>query len=259
MQRRHLDRYSYFNELANTSREFYLDYLGRFIEIKTEMKVLEIGCGEGGNLLPFKEKGCCVVGVDISKERISQARSYFKEVGYDGVFICGDFFQKHVELPCRKYDIILIHDVIEHIKQEQKEELMVLAREMLSESGIIFWGFPAWQMPFGGHQQICRSRLISHAPFIHLLPNLFYKRILLLFKEDESCINELLYIKSCRISIEKFEKLIMLSNGKIIDRIFWFINPHYKQKFGLSPRRFKFSSIKYFRNFFCTSCFYITR
>lgn len=56
MQQRHIDRYSYFNELAITSRDFYIDYLEKFVAIKRGMNILEIGCGEGGNLLPFAEK-----------------------------------------------------------------------------------------------------------------------------------------------------------------------------------------------------------
>lgn len=59
-----------------------------------------------------------------------------------------------------KYDIILIHDVIEHIDKCRKVEFILHAKEFLSETGIIFWGFPAWQMPFGGHQQICRTDFV---------------------------------------------------------------------------------------------------
>lgn len=33
MQQRHLDRYAYFNDLAVTSRDFYIGYLGKFIRL----------------------------------------------------------------------------------------------------------------------------------------------------------------------------------------------------------------------------------
>ena len=92
MQQRHIDRYSYFNELAITSRDFYIDYLEKFVAIKRGMNILEIGCGEGGNLLPFAEKECNVTGIDRSEERISQAISYFKLLGFNGRFIYSDFF-----------------------------------------------------------------------------------------------------------------------------------------------------------------------
>lgn len=53
MQKRHKDRQCYFNELANTSRSFYIDYVKQFISLSPSTHILEIGCGEGGNLLPF--------------------------------------------------------------------------------------------------------------------------------------------------------------------------------------------------------------
>ena len=156
---------------------------------------------------------------------------------------------------------ILIHDVIEHIDKCRKVEFILHAKEFLSETGIIFWGFPAWQMPFGGHQQICRNGFCSKMPFIHLLPLSVYNKILFIFGENDSCIKELLNIKAAGLSIEHFESIIKESNGRIVDRILWFINPHYKQKFKLKPRKLIpiLSSIRYIRNYFSTSCFYITK
>lgn len=48
MQKRHLNKEIYFKELANTSREFYIDYVNDFITINPNISILEIGCGEGG-------------------------------------------------------------------------------------------------------------------------------------------------------------------------------------------------------------------
>ncbi len=53
MQQRHLNREQYFNELAQTAREHYIGYISQFQPITPTTKVLEVGCGEGGNLLPF--------------------------------------------------------------------------------------------------------------------------------------------------------------------------------------------------------------
>src|SRR5690625_2338506 len=81
MQKRHLDRYQYFKEQAYTTEKYVIPYLSDFGEIDSESRILEIGCGEGGNLKPFVEMGCEVVGVDISERKIDLAESYLGEDG----------------------------------------------------------------------------------------------------------------------------------------------------------------------------------
>ena len=260
MQKRHLDRQVYFDELANTAREFYIPYLTRFCEITARSRVLEIGCGEGGNLLPFAEMGCQVTGIDCAATRITQARAFFEKEDCKAEFISIDFFDFAL-IEQDKYDIILVHDVIEHIERDRKRDFVREIKKVLATAGVVFWGFPAWQMPFGGHQQICKSRVCSRLPYIHLLPKGCYKQILKMFREDKSCVSELVYIKSCRISIEAFEKITHDSGYYIVNRLLWFINPHYKQKFNLKPRALNrtLTKISYLRNLFSTSCFYVTK
>lgn len=255
MQKRHKDRQCYFNELANTSRNFYIDYVKQFIPLVPSTQILEIGCGEGGNLLPFAELGCRVTGIDRTASRIQQAQKFFTVSGYEGKFIAIDFFDFSTS---SRYQLILIHDVIEHISQ--KEEFFRRLHPLLAEGGIIFWGFPSWQMPFGGHQQICHNKLVSSLPFIHLCPDAFYRLLLKCFHETPSCIEELLDIKQCRMTIDAFEQLSLNYGYEIADRQLWFINPHYQQKFHLKPQKLHpiLARLKYIRNFFSTSCFYIT-
>ena len=156
-----------------------------------------------------------------------------------------------------KYDVILLHDVIEHVPT--KESFLAHLRKFMKTKGVLFVGFPAWQMPFGGHQQICRSKLCSHLPFIHLLPNPLYRLLLKTCNEKKGTMNELMSIKECRTSIELFERLIHQCGFSITDQKLWFINPHYKQKFHLTPRLLPHWvwKMKYIRNFFTTSCWYI--
>ena len=47
---------------------------------------------------------------------------------------------------------------------------------------------------------------------------------------------------------------------KVLHRQLWFINPHYKQKFRLTPRKLwaPLAHLPWLRNFFSTSCFYLT-
>lgn len=92
-----------------------------------------MGCGEGGNLLPFAESGCEIVGVDIAPLRIKQARAFFAQRNQTGTFIASDIFRlKDLE---KHFPLILIHDVIEHI--ETKSKFLSGMKSYLSAGGVI--------------------------------------------------------------------------------------------------------------------------
>lgn len=254
MQDRHTDRLKYFTEQAYTSRKYYIPYINRNIG-DLPKNILEIGCGEGGNLLPFAEMGYNVTGVDLAQSRIQQAKQFFKEKNQTGKFIASDIFKlKDLQ---GTFSLIIIHDVIEHI--QNKTDFLKKVEIYLSEGGFIFIAFPAWQMPYGGHQQIARGKIISRLPFIHLFPKKLYKWLLLVCGEQKDTVNELLNIYTTQCTIEKFYSIIKNTNFKVIDRKFFLINPHYEVKFNLSPKELnkKLSSIPVIRNFFSTTCWFI--
>lgn len=259
MQKRHLDRATYFQELATTCSKYFIPYISKYKTIDSEQNILEIGCGDGGNLLPFAEIGCNTIGVDMAESRIKDAIRFFEERNTKGTFIASDIFKiKELE---HKFDLILCHDVFEHIDREGKATFLSNLRKYLKPDGIVFMSFPAWQMPFGGHQQLCVNKVVSHLPYIHLLPNFMYKAILKSGGENQDDINGLLDIKATRTPIELFERLAKKEQIQIINRELYFINPHYETKFGLKPRKLSpiIGALPHIRNFFTTSCFYILK
>ncbi len=257
MQQRHFDRHQYFKELAKTSEKYFIPYIMQCHDICKDTTILEIGCGEGGNLLPFAKLGCNVLGVDISKSRINVAKQLFAKENEFGTFICDNIFS--LTGYDNKFDIIICHDVIEHIAE--KFALLEKAYSFLKDNGVFFIAFPAWQMPFGGHQQICRSRFLSKVPFIHLLSGAVYKHILIYAGESDEMINELMSIRNTSLTIEAFEEIVSLTKWNIEERTLYLINPHYETKYGLTPRKLPdcISNIPYLRDYASTSCFYLLK
>ena len=92
MQERHKNRKLYFHELAQTSQKFFIPYIKQFKRLEQDCRILEIGCGDGGNLLPFAQMGCYTLGVDISEGRIADARKFFMDCKAKGDFLASDIF-----------------------------------------------------------------------------------------------------------------------------------------------------------------------
>ncbi|MBA3828427.1 MAG: methyltransferase domain-containing protein [Taibaiella sp.] len=239
-------------------------YVMPFIEqtkpIQEGIRVLEIGCGEGGVLAPFADRGCYCVGVDLACHRIEHAQKFFALQIAAGKmnFHCENIYDEpFVNRYAGSFDIIILKDVIEHIPQQEKFVLHL--KTFLKSGGQIFFGFPPWYMPFGGHQQVCEHKLTSKLPYYHILPKGIYKRILKMNGEPDHIINELLEIWNTQITIERFEKIIRKSGLKILHKQPYLINPIYRYKFGLKPRKQIgfINAIPYVRDFLTTCVYYM--
>ncbi len=258
MQNRHSNRSAYFNEQAVTTKKYVIPYIEQHAAIKGKTKVLEIGCGEGGNLLPFLEEGCEVCGIDISKNKINNARKFLAD--YENTahltLICDDIYNQP---DLGTFDIIFLRDVIEHIPKQEK--FMAFLKHFIKENTLVFFAFPPWQNPFGGHQQICNSKFLSHLPYFHLLPASIYKRVLKIVGESDAKIKGLMEIKETGISIERFERILNRNAFKIVQKTLFFINPNYQTKFNLKARKQSklIAALPGIRNFFTTSVYYSIR
>lgn len=258
MQERHRNGEQYFKEQSITTKKYVIPYSEPEFKIDKKTTILEIGCGKGGNLLPFLELGCKCTGIDISKPDIGFAQENLIEYINNGQLelIAEDIYK--VDLTSSgKFDFIFMKDVIEHIPNQEK--FMSFLKNFMNENGTILFAFPPWYMPFGGHQQVCKGKISSKLPYYHALPSNIYKFILKILGEDEQTINGLLELKSTGISIERFEKILRKENYKIIKKTNYLFNPNYEVKFGLKPKTvlFPFNNLPFVRNFYTTCMYYL--
>ncbi|HFB99547.1 MAG TPA: class I SAM-dependent methyltransferase [Phaeodactylibacter sp.] len=258
MQVRHQDRQIYFKEQIFTTEKYVIPFVEKAMSIDASKRILEIGCGEGGNLAPFLDLGCKVVGIDLNEGKIEKGKAYFEthEKRENIEFIFRDIYKIGLD-EIGTFDLIIMRDVIEHIHDQEK--FMGYVKKFLSKNGMIFFGFPPWQMPFGGHQQVCKNKIASKLPYYHLLPTPIYAGLLKIFGEDPRRIKGLLEVKETGISIGRFEKILQKEHFKIENKTEFLINPNYQIKFNLTPRKqFSFiSAIPYFKNFLTTCSYYL--
>jgi SAM-dependent methyltransferase len=258
--KQHKDDNVRYEQQVENSRNYVLPFIEKTKRLGPGTNVLEIGCGEGGVLIPFLEKGCYCIGVDLAPQRIDLANQFLAtEVAegkarflYKNVYD-EDFLQQYKGF----FDVIVLKDTIEHIPEQEK--FVPYMKHLLKADGQIFFGFPPWYMPFGGHQQTAQGKLASKLPYYHILPRSIYKVVLKLMGEKEYMIKDLLEVYDTRISIERFERIVKNSGLRILAKTHFLINPIYKYKFGLEPKEQwgPITKIPFLRNF-VTTCVYYT-
>ena len=260
MHDRHRNKRRYFNEQVLTTRQHVIPYIERTMEVSSKTRVFEIGCGEGGNLMPFLELGCECVGVDLNQTKINLGLEYIAEdlPAAKIEMLVQDIYDSSADR-LGTFDLVILRDVIEHIHDQGK--FLGMVHRFLKPEGKIFFGFPPWRMPFGGHQQICTSGFLSKLPWFHLLPAPLYRALLKGFGEPEATIDELLEIKETGISIDRFSRLSKERGFLFEQKDLWLINPNYKVKFNLTPRAVPFllKHIPWLRDFYTTCCYALIR
>lgn len=256
MQKRHINRQQYFEEQSYTTQKYVIPYIETIRPIHKDMKVLEIGCGEGGNIKPFLDLGCKVIGVDMNSKHLQLAEYFYLDhpLKENLTLINSDIYEVKDKLD--GFDIILLRDVLEHIHNQ--ERFMNYVKTFLKDDGLFLIAYPPWQSPFGGHQQILKSKVLSHLPYFHVFPKPLLKLILKIFGETKS-IPGMLEIAETGISIERLKKIIIKEHYTVLKQTYWFINPNYEIKFNLKPRKQLnfFSSIPYIRDFVITAHYLI--
>ena len=115
-------------------------------------RVLELGCGEGMNLLPLAERfpKSEFVGVDFSAKQIAVAASARAACGIGNArFVCADL---RTWKPEGAFDYIIAHGVYSWVTAEVRDRLLALCAGALSPDGVAYVSYntlPGWALPGG--------------------------------------------------------------------------------------------------------------
>jgi methyltransferase-like protein/SAM-dependent methyltransferase len=113
-------------------------------------RILEIGCGAGGNLVPMAEllPGSELVGFDASARQVSAANELIAEVGLSNVRI-EQADVRDVDASWGPFDYIICHGVYSWVAADIQEKILALMQELLQPSGIAYLSYnvyPGWHM-----------------------------------------------------------------------------------------------------------------
>jgi SAM-dependent methyltransferase len=125
-------------------------------------RILELGCGDGANLLSIAysmpESKC--LGVDLSAERISEAKQNAKEIGISNAeFIFADICDLKTK-DLGSFDFIIAHGLYSWIPETVCQRVLEIYRDCLSPCGIGYISYntlPGWHL-----RGIVREAMLFH-------------------------------------------------------------------------------------------------
>jgi SAM-dependent methyltransferase len=114
-------------------------------------RVLELGCGNGANLLPqaYYRRHATFVGVDGARSQIEIADASRTELGLSNVeFIHADFLDADDELT-GQFDFIIGHGIFSWVSQDVRGALLRLCAKRLQRGGVLYLNYnanPGWKV-----------------------------------------------------------------------------------------------------------------
>jgi len=209
-----------------------MDFIKKYVDFKNK-KILDVGCGIGMFLKQFKNLGADVFGVDLDKEKVEIAKKKFPNV----------FHSKAEKMPFRKstFDIICLHEVIEHVEDDQ--QVIKECFRVLKPGGKLIIFAPNRLWPFETHGIFTGERYrFGNVPFVPYLPNKWYERLTPHVKNyfKRELFNMIRGVSFKKIAYRRifpgFDKLAAKIPifGKLIQLIFLFLNKTPLRIFGIS-------------------------
>lgn len=125
--------------------------------------LLELGCGDGGNLLPMAcaLPGAQFVGIDISGQAIARAKARAQAAGIENVTFEEASLDDYAP-PAGSFDYVVAHGVFSWVPEPIREALMALCAHALSGHGVAYVSYNT--LPGGHMRDVVRNVLKAHVP-----------------------------------------------------------------------------------------------
>jgi Predicted methyltransferase regulatory domain/Methyltransferase domain len=123
--------------------------------------VLELGCGDGGNLVPMALAlpGASFVGVDAAPKAIARGQGLIDELGLQNVALEARAIEDLSPTPAG-FDYVIAHGVYSWVPAEVRDRLLAVCREALVDAGVAYVSYNA--LPGGRLRQALRDMLVFH-------------------------------------------------------------------------------------------------
>jgi SAM-dependent methyltransferase len=124
-------------------------------------RVLELGCGDGTNLvsMALSLPRASFVGVDAARAAVERGRALVAELGLGNVDLEAETLEQFEPSP-ESFDYVVAHGVYSWVAAPIRDRLLALCRSALSEQGVAYVSYDA--LPGGRLKQVLRDMLLFH-------------------------------------------------------------------------------------------------
>ncbi|MFH1052291.1 MAG: class I SAM-dependent methyltransferase [bacterium] len=252
------DNYKYYwNYQHELGKQFIVPYSLKIGCFEKGDSVFEVGSAEGGVLTAFVEAGGVeAVGSDIAQNRLEMGEKITKILELPITFSNHNIITEEIpEEWINKFNLVLLRDVIEHL--DDTSLALNNIKKIIKPNGFLFVSFPPYYSAFGGHQHTLGNNL-GKLPFIHLLPNRFFHKLIASGREAD--IEEVKRLQDIKLTTKKFENTLNKTGFEIHKKEFYLLRPVYKMKFGLPTIKLtKLSFLPFIKKFISLEALYVLR
>jgi SAM-dependent methyltransferase len=109
-------------------------------------RVLELGCGVGGNLTPmaFHFPESEFIGVDLARRPIASGEAFINELGLNNIHLHVMDIRDVNASKFGGFDFIIAHGVYSWVPQPVRERILAICREMLNPQGVAYISYNAY-------------------------------------------------------------------------------------------------------------------
>jgi methyltransferase-like protein/2-polyprenyl-3-methyl-5-hydroxy-6-metoxy-1,4-benzoquinol methylase len=127
----------------------------------SECRVLELGCGSGGNLAPmaYRSPQSEFVGIDLSSRAIESGRAMIRELGLTNISLHHRDIMDVSEADGR-FDYIVAHGVYSWVPQTVREKMLSIFKLNLNPQGVAYVSYNA--LPGAHLRTLARSMMLYH-------------------------------------------------------------------------------------------------
>ncbi|MBL9205827.1 MAG: class I SAM-dependent methyltransferase [Opitutaceae bacterium] len=147
-------------------------------------RILELGCADGANLIPFAQNypGSTFVGIDLSAKQVERGQKAIAGAGLTNITLTHQDI-RNFDSQGQKFDYIIVHGIFSWVPEDVRERILNICDTLLTDNGVAYISYnalPGWHM-----RGMIRDMMLFHtAQFPDIQQRIGQSRALVKFLVD---------------------------------------------------------------------------